>query len=83
MHLGETLRIRFFTHTRLQPVRPAQRDGAKQVYSCSRSRRWRDTGRERPSKKQADSSDIAFTMGARGLLLEKAASYEGEIPLYL
>lgn len=28
------------------------------------------------------SSDIAFTMGAKGPLLEKAVSYEGEIPLF-
>ena len=28
------------------------------------------------------SSDIAFTMGATGPLLERANSYEGEIPLY-
>lgn len=28
------------------------------------------------------SSDIAFTMGAKGPLLEKAASYEGEIPSF-
>lgn len=28
------------------------------------------------------SSDIAFTMGATGPLLEKAHNYEGEIPLY-
>lgn len=28
------------------------------------------------------SSDIAFTMGAAGPLLERADSYEGEIPLY-
>ena len=28
------------------------------------------------------SSDIAFTMGATGPLLEKADNYEGEIPLY-
>ena len=28
------------------------------------------------------SSDIAFTMGARGPLLERADNYEGEIPLY-
>lgn len=27
------------------------------------------------------SSDIAFTMGAKGPLLEKAQSYEGEIPV--
>lgn len=28
------------------------------------------------------SSDIAFTMGAKGPLLEKADNYEGEIPLF-
>ena len=28
------------------------------------------------------SSDIAFTMGATGPLLERADNYEGEIPLY-
>lgn len=28
------------------------------------------------------SSDIAFTMGAKGPLLEKAERYEGEIPVY-
>ena len=28
------------------------------------------------------SSDIAFTMGAKGLLLEKAAHFSGEIPLF-
>ena len=28
------------------------------------------------------SSDIAFTMGAKGPLLEKADQFEGEIPLY-
>lgn len=28
------------------------------------------------------SSDIAFTMGAKGPLLEKAESYEGDIPLF-
>lgn len=28
------------------------------------------------------SSDIAFTMGAKGPLLEKAANYDGEIPLF-
>ena len=28
------------------------------------------------------SSDIAFTMGAKGPLLERAARYEGEIPMY-
>lgn len=28
------------------------------------------------------SSDIAFTMGARGPLLERAAAYRGEIPVY-
>ena len=28
------------------------------------------------------SSDIAFTMGAKGPLLEKAENYEGEIPMY-
>ena len=28
------------------------------------------------------SSDIAFTMGAKGPLLEKADNYEGDIPLY-
>lgn len=28
------------------------------------------------------SSDIAFTMGAKGPLLEKAENYEGEIPLF-
>ena len=28
------------------------------------------------------SSDIAFTMGVKGPLLEKAERYEGEIPLY-
>ena len=28
------------------------------------------------------SSDVAFTMGAKGPLLDKAASYEGEIPTY-
>lgn len=28
------------------------------------------------------SSDIAFTMGAKGPLLEKADNYEGEIPIY-
>lgn len=28
------------------------------------------------------SSDIAFTMGAKGPLLEKAANYEGDIPLF-
>lgn len=28
------------------------------------------------------SSDIAFTMGATGPLLERSARYEGEIPLY-
>ena len=28
------------------------------------------------------SSDIAFTMGAKGPLLEKAERYEGEIPLF-
>ncbi len=28
------------------------------------------------------SSDIAFTMGATGPLLERAENYEGEIPLY-
>jgi len=28
------------------------------------------------------SSDIAFTMGAKGPLLEKAESYEGEIPVF-
>ncbi len=28
------------------------------------------------------SSDIAFTMGAKGPLLEKAENYDGEIPLY-
>lgn len=28
------------------------------------------------------SSDIAFTMGAKGPLLEKAERYEGKIPLY-
>ena len=27
------------------------------------------------------SSDIAFTMGAKGPLLEKAETYDGEIPL--
>lgn len=29
------------------------------------------------------SSDIAFTMGAKGPLLEKAENYDGEIPLFL
>ena len=28
------------------------------------------------------SSDIAFTMGAKGPLLEKAAHFGGEIPLF-
>ena len=28
------------------------------------------------------SSDIAFTMGAKGPLLEKAENYDGEIPLF-
>ena len=28
------------------------------------------------------SSDIAFTMGAKGSLPEKAAYFDGEIPLY-
>ena len=28
------------------------------------------------------SSDIAFTMGAKGPLMDKADNYEGEIPLY-
>lgn len=28
------------------------------------------------------SSDIAFTMGAKGPLLEKAENYDGEIPIY-
>lgn len=28
------------------------------------------------------SSDIAFTMGAKGPLLERAASYEGEMPFF-
>ena len=28
------------------------------------------------------SSDIAFTMGAKGPLLERAERYEGEIPVY-
>lgn len=28
------------------------------------------------------SSDIAFTMGAKGPLLERAEQYEGEIPVY-
>ena len=28
------------------------------------------------------SSDIAFTMGAKGLLLEKAVNFDGEIPLF-
>lgn len=28
------------------------------------------------------SSDIAFTMGAKGPLLEKSENYEGDIPLY-
>lgn len=28
------------------------------------------------------SSDIAFTMGAKGPLLEKAENYDGEIPVY-
>lgn len=28
------------------------------------------------------SSDIAFTMGAKGPLLEKAENYGGEIPLF-
>lgn len=28
------------------------------------------------------SSDIAFTMGAKGPLLEKAENYDGEITLY-
>ncbi len=28
------------------------------------------------------SSDIAFTMGAKGLLLEKAKNYDGEIIIY-
>lgn len=28
------------------------------------------------------SSDIAFTMGAKGPLLERAQSYDGEIPVY-
>ena len=28
------------------------------------------------------SSDIAFTMGAKGPLLEKAEQFDGEIPLY-
>ena len=28
------------------------------------------------------SSDIAFTMGAKGPLLEKAAQFDGEIPLF-
>ena len=28
------------------------------------------------------SSDIAFTMGAKGPLLEKAAHFDGEIPLF-
>ena len=28
------------------------------------------------------SSDIAFTMGAKGPLLEKAARFDGEIPLF-
>lgn len=28
------------------------------------------------------SSNIAFTMGAKGPLLEKAERYEGEIPLF-
>lgn len=28
------------------------------------------------------SSDIAFTMGAKGPLLEKARNYQGEIPVY-
>lgn len=27
-------------------------------------------------------SNIAFTMGAKGLLLEKAENYNGEIPLF-
>ena len=28
------------------------------------------------------SSDIAFTMGAKGPLLEKAENYDGDIPLF-
>ena len=28
------------------------------------------------------SSDIAFTMGARGPLLERAKNYEGDIPIF-
>lgn len=28
------------------------------------------------------SSDIAFTMGAKGPLLEKARNFEGEMPVY-
>ena len=28
------------------------------------------------------SSDIAFTMGAKGPLLERAKNYDGEIPVY-
>ena len=28
------------------------------------------------------SSDIAFTMGAKGPLLEKAENYDGEIPIF-
>ena len=28
------------------------------------------------------SSDIAFTMGAKGPLLDRAAQFAGEIPLY-
>ncbi len=28
------------------------------------------------------SSDIAFTMGVKGPLLEKAQNYEGEIPIF-
>ena len=31
---------------------------------------------------RADGGDIAFTMGSKGPLLEKAANYPGEIPVF-
>ena len=34
------------------------------------------------TKRELEARDIAFTMGAKGPLLEKAENYDGEIPLF-